>query len=90
MRREGDRKKALSHRLLAWLVATAVSDTVWNSVRPLYRNLELRPSRENFRPGALGLCSLKKEWCSTADFHKFLQERYEDKLKPAIQKTFIN
>ena len=34
-RREGDRKKALSHLLLAWLVAIAVSDTVWNSVLPL-------------------------------------------------------
>ena len=34
-RREGDRKKALSHLVLAWLVVTAVSVTVWNSVLPL-------------------------------------------------------
>ena len=60
-RLEGDLKNALSHRLLAWLEARAVSETVWNSVRPLYRNLELRPSRENFRPAVLGLCSRKKE-----------------------------
>ena len=60
-RLEGDLKKALSHLLLAWLEARAVSETVWNSVRPLYRNLELRPSRENFRPAVLGLCSRKKE-----------------------------
>ena len=34
-RRDGDLKNALSHLLLAWLLAIAVSETVWNSVRPL-------------------------------------------------------
>ena len=34
-RLDGDLKNALSHRLLAWLLAIAVSDTVWNSVLPL-------------------------------------------------------
>ena len=34
-RLDGDLKNALSHRLLAWLLAMAVSDTVWNSVLPL-------------------------------------------------------
>ena len=34
-RLEGDLKKALSHLLLAWVEARAVSETVWNSVRPL-------------------------------------------------------
>lgn len=58
---EGDLKKALSQRLLAWLLARAVSDTVWNSVLPLYLNLELRPSSENFLPAVLGLWRRKKE-----------------------------
>lgn len=60
-RLDGDLKKALSHLLFAWLLARAVSETVWNSVLPLYRNLELRPSRENFRPAVFGLWRRKKE-----------------------------
>ena len=34
-RLDGDLKKALSHLLFAWLLARAVSETVWNSVLPL-------------------------------------------------------
>ena len=85
-RLDGDLKNAFSHRLLAWLLARADSETVWNSVLPLYRNFELRPQRGNFLPGIFGLCNRKNEWCSTADFHRFLQERYDDRLNPKNNK----
>ena len=58
---EGDLKNALAHLLLACVLARAVSDTVWNSVLPLYRNLEPRFIRSDIRwGGALGLWSRKK------------------------------
>lgn len=53
---------------------TVDSVMVWYSVRPEYRNLELKV-KGNFLFESFGLCRRKKEWCSTADFHRFLQDR---------------
>ena len=39
----------------------------------LYLNLE--PKENILLVGGLGVCSLKKVWCSTQDFHMFLHDR---------------
>ncbi len=56
-----------------------------NSFLPLYLNLDPKLRVKNFlvvavvvdgflTPELGGACSLKKEWCSTADFHRFLHD----------------